>query len=53
MSDKKMLRQPSSIAGLVKYDDGESKVNIQPMHVIGFAVGLVLLEVVLFLALPI
>jgi len=54
MSEKKMLRQPSSIAGLVKYEDeGDSLIKIKPMHVVGICVGLVILEIILFLALPI
>ena len=52
MADKRMLRQPSSIAGLVKYDDEGSKFSIKPIHVFGIAVGLIVLEIVLFLAFP-
>jgi preprotein translocase subunit Sec61beta len=53
MAEKKMLRQPSSIAGLVKYDDDEqSLIKIKPVHVVGICVGLLVLEIILFLALP-
>ena len=53
MAEKKVLRQPSSIAGLVKYEDeGESLIKIKPVHVVGICVGLVALEVILFLAFP-
>ena len=54
MAEKKMLRQPSSIAGLVKYEDeGESLIKIKPIHVVGICVGIVVFEIIMFLALPI
>jgi preprotein translocase subunit Sec61beta len=54
MAEKKNLRAPSSIAGLVKYDDDEqSLLKIKPIHVIGICIGMVVLEVILFLALPV
>lgn len=53
MAEKKMLRQPSSIAGLVKYDDDDkSLIKIKPVHVVGICVGLLVLELILFLAFP-
>ncbi|MFH0929191.1 MAG: preprotein translocase subunit Sec61beta [Candidatus Aenigmatarchaeota archaeon] len=54
MAHKQQMRQPSSMAGLVKYDDDEkSLVKIKPIHVVGIGVGLIVMELVLFLAMPI
>ena len=54
MAEKKVLRQPSSIAGLVKYEDDEkSLLKIKPMHVVGICVGLIIFEAILFLVLPV
>jgi preprotein translocase subunit Sec61beta len=53
MAEKKVMRQPSSIAGLVKYDDDDqSLIKIKPIHVVGICVGLVVLEIIMFLAFP-
>lgn len=54
MSHKQQLRQPNSIAGLVKYEDEkDSLIKIKPMHVVGICVALVVMELVLYLAMPI
>jgi preprotein translocase subunit Sec61beta len=53
MAEKQKLRAPSGMAGLVKYDDDDkSLIKIKPVHVIEIAVGLIALEVVLFLMFP-
>lgn len=53
MAEKKQMRAPSGMAGLVKYEDeGESLVKLKPMHVVGIAVGLIVFEMILFLAFP-
>jgi preprotein translocase subunit Sec61beta len=53
MAEKQKLRAPSGMAGLVKYEDeGESLIKMKPVHVVGIAVGLIILEVILFLAVP-
>ena len=54
MAEKKVMRQPSSMAGLVKYEDDEkSLIKIKPIHVFGISVALILMEIILFLAFPI
>jgi preprotein translocase subunit Sec61beta len=53
MAEKQKMRTPSGMAGLVKYEDeGESLIKMKPVHVVGIAVGLIVLEVILFLMLP-
>jgi len=53
MAEKKRLRTPTGIAGLVKYEDeGESLIKLKPVHVVGIAVGLIILELILFLIIP-
>jgi len=53
MAEKRQMRAPSGMAGLVKYEDeGESLVKLKPMHVVGIAVGLIVFEMILFLAFP-
>ena len=53
MAEKQKLRAPTGVAGLVKYEDeGESLVKLKPIHVVGIAVGLIILEVILFLMIP-
>ena len=54
MAEKKVMRQPQSIAGLVKYEDeGESLIKIKPIYVFGFSIALIIMEIILFLAFPI
>jgi len=56
MAEKqKQQRTPSPIAGLVRYDeeDKESIIKLKPIHVIAFCIALVVLEVILFLAIPV
>jgi len=50
MAEKK-LRAPSTIAGLVRYDeeDKESFIKLKPIHVVGIAIALIILEIILFL----
>ena len=51
MAEKKQMRAPSGMAGLVKYEDeGESLIKLKPIHVVGIAVGFIVLEAILFLA---
>lgn len=48
---RKMDQQqaPSGMAGLVRYyDDDKSLVKLKPEHVIGIAIGMVILEIFLF-----
>jgi len=53
MAEKQKLRAPTGIAGLVKYEDeGESLIKLKPVHVVGIAVGLIVLEIILFLIMP-
>lgn len=54
MAEKKVMRQPSSMAGLVKYEDeGDSLIKIKPIHVFAVSVALILMEIILFLAFPV
>jgi preprotein translocase subunit Sec61beta len=53
MAEKQKLRAPTGMAGLVKYEDeGESLIKLKPVHVVGISVGLIILEVILFLMIP-
>lgn len=54
MAEKQKMKSPSSIAGLVRYDeeDKESIIKLKPIHVIGICIALVVLELVLFLTMP-
>lgn len=54
MAEKNKLRSPSAIAGLVRYDeeDKESLIRLEPMHVVGIILVLIILELVLFLTVP-
>jgi len=52
MAEKtKQQRTPSTIAGLVRYDeeDRESLIKLKPIHVVGLCVALIVLELTLFL----
>jgi preprotein translocase subunit Sec61beta len=53
MAEKRRMQAPSGMAGLVKYEDeGESLIKMKPIHVVGIGVALILLELILFLAIP-
>jgi preprotein translocase subunit Sec61beta len=53
MAEKK-TQMPTSIAGLVRYEEGEeSFIKLKPVHVIGIAISLIILETFLFLVAPI
>ena len=53
MAEKQKLRAPTGMAGLVKYEDeGESLIKLKPVHVVGISVGLIILELILFLMIP-
>lgn len=51
MAEKQKLRAPSTIAGLVRYDeeDKESLIKLKPVHVIEIALALIVIELILFL----
>jgi len=51
---EKIKRAPSTIAGLVRYDeeDKESLIKLKPIHVIGISIVLIILELILFLMVP-
>ncbi len=49
MAEKRKLRAPMTIAGLMRYEEeGKSLITLKPQHVIGIAVALVLIEIMLF-----
>jgi preprotein translocase subunit Sec61beta len=53
MAEKQKLRPPSGVAGLVRYDEAEeSLIKMKPIYVFGFAVALIIIEIILFLAVP-
>ena len=53
MAEKQKLRAPTTAAGLVKYEDEEeSLIKLKPVHVVGIAVGLIILELILFSMVP-
>jgi len=54
VAEKQKMRSPSGVAGLVRYDeeDKESIIKLKPVHVIGICIALVVLELVLFLTMP-
>ena len=51
MAEKQKLRTPSSVAGLVRYDEesGDSLIKLKPIHVFGIALALIAIEIILFL----
>lgn len=50
MAEKQKLQAPSGMAGLVRYyEEDKSLIKLKPEHVIAICVGLVILEVFLFL----
>ena len=55
MSEKKQMRSPSGMAGLVRYDEGDNSaaIKLKPLHVVGVAVALIVLEAVLFFMVPV
>jgi preprotein translocase subunit Sec61beta len=54
MAEKQKLKSPSGVAGLVRYDeeDKESIIKLKPIHVIGISIALIVLELILFLMMP-
>ena len=49
MVDKKKLRAPSGMAGLVRYEeDTESKIKLEPKIVVFVAIAVIILEILLF-----
>jgi len=53
MAEKQKMRAPSTIAGLVRYEEeGESLIKLKPMHIVGIVVTLIILELFLFLLIP-
>jgi preprotein translocase subunit Sec61beta len=51
MADKSKQRAPSTIAGLVRYDeeDQEALIKLKPMHVVGICSALIVIEIILLL----
>jgi len=51
MSEKQKQRTPSTIAGLVRYDeeDREALIKLKPLHVVGICAALIVIETILFL----
>jgi len=53
MSKKQQMQAPSGMAGLVRYfDEDKSILKLQPEHVLGICIGLVVLEVLMMFILP-
>jgi len=54
MAEKKQkLRAPTTMAGLVRYEETEeSLVKLEPKHVVGVAAVIIILELLLFLLIP-
>jgi len=51
---RKKMRAPTTMAGLVRYEEEEeSLIKLKPNHVIIIAIALIILEVFLFLFMPI
>lgn len=49
MADKKKLRAPTGMAGLVRYDeDTESKFKMEPKMIVFIATAIIILEILLF-----
>jgi preprotein translocase subunit Sec61beta len=52
MSNNDKVRMPSSGAGITQYfDDTQSSIRLQPMHIVIFAVVVILIELLLWLTL--
>ena len=48
MVDKKKLRAPSGMAGLVRYEeDTESKIKVEPKIIVFITVAIIILEIML------
>jgi preprotein translocase subunit Sec61beta len=53
MAEKQQMRTPSGVAGLVRFEEAEDAIiKMKPIHVFGIAVALIVMELVLFLAIP-
>jgi len=49
MSKKDQMKTPMGAAGLVRYEEGdESKLKMSPKTVIFIAVGVIILEIIMF-----
>jgi len=54
MSDKKKLRAPMGMAGLVRYDEEEeSLIKLKPEFVVAIGVALIIIELILLFLVPI
>jgi preprotein translocase subunit Sec61beta len=56
MAEKsKQQKTPSTIAGLVRYDeeDAEALLKLKPMHVVAICSALIVIEIILFLVLKV
>jgi len=55
MAEKKQkLRAPTTMAGLVRYEETEeSLIKLEPKHVVGMIIVIIILELFLFLLIPI
>lgn len=54
MAEKKKLRAPTTMAGLVRYEEAEeSLVKLEPKHVVGTIIAIIIIELFLFLLMPI
>ena len=54
MAEKQKLQAPTGMAGLVRYDEGEeSLIKLKPVHVFGIVAALIVIEVILFLTIPV
>ena len=52
MAEQK-FQAPSGMAGIVRYyDEDTSVIKLKPTHVIGMGIGLIILELIFFLMLP-
>ena len=51
---KQKLRAPTTMAGLVRYEETEeSLIKLEPKHIVGIAIIIIILEFILFLLIPI
>ena len=54
MAEKQRMQAPSGMAGLVRYYEEEnSLIKLKPQHVIEICVGLMIMEILIFVLLPI
>jgi preprotein translocase subunit Sec61beta len=54
MSDKKQLRAPMGMAGLVRYDEEEeSLIKLKPEFVVAIGVALIIIELILLFLVPV